>query len=97
MKTDVIFRFWENTIIAIFPDELGDMNPSTCLSYQHLGQHGACDPYHIIPNSKLATPEQYQSLFDELTSIGYDLKIKKRYTHSTYGERRFKLKHLAEG
>ncbi len=94
MKTDVIFRYWENTVIAIFPDELGNMNPATCSSYQAIGQHGACAPDFIIQNSKLATPEQYQPLFDELTSIGYSLKIKKRYSHRTFGERRFKLKQI---
>jgi len=94
MKTDVIFRYWRGSVIAIFPDEPGDMNPATCLSYKAIGQHGSCDPVFVIQNSKLATKEQYGRLFDELTSIGYNLKIKERYSHRTFGERRFKLKHL---
>jgi len=43
--------------------------------YQHVGQHGQC---HIdyIKESKVATKEQYQDLYDELTNlVGYDLEV----------------------
>ncbi len=83
MKTKVVFRkFYKerdlscgDNVIALFPEEKdfrGLIN-----SYMHIGQHG---PAHVfITNwTKLATPEEYQDLKEELISIGYDLEIRKR-------------------
>jgi hypothetical protein len=43
-------------------------------SYAHIGQHSAC---HIsyANECKQATKSQYQALYNELESIGYDLKV----------------------
>lgn len=88
MTTKVIFRKFNNSwmqrdgeIIAIFPAQAGDMNPyTTCNSYMHVGQHGACH-VDIIRDTFPAKPEEYQDLLAELVSIGYDdLKIAKRMT-----------------
>jgi len=94
-KTIVIFRFWKvsNNVIAIFPEIPGDMNLYTCSSYEHLGQHGACNPNGIIEDSRLAKPEEYEDLKEELeNSFGYNLEIKKRYTqkHLMAREKRIK-------
>jgi hypothetical protein len=49
-------------------------NEKLCLSYAHFGQHSACS-VEYIKECKKATPEQYKDLKEELTSIGYNLKI----------------------
>ena len=76
LKTRVHFKqFPEDDTIAIFP-ELKGSQPWYCSSYQHIGQHGDChiDLLDELPD---ATPEQYQSLKDELEgeTYGYDLEI----------------------
>lgn len=73
--TKVIFRYWMNGVVAIFPEIPGDMNPQNCLSYQHIGQHCTCDPFYIIKSSKPATEIQYNNLKVELESLGYKLKV----------------------
>lgn len=76
METNVIFRKFKGEIIAIFPNE-----PTTkyfVLSYQHIGQHSACDYQYVIRNSKPATFDEYESLMNELKTIGYSLNIVKR-------------------
>ena len=73
--TKVIFRYWMNGVIAIFPEIPGDLSPQNCLSYQHIGQHSACDPSYIIKSSKPATETQYNNLKVELESLGYKLKV----------------------
>lgn len=41
--TPVVFRKWKNNggIIALFPSIPANDNPSMCMSYEHIGQHGA--------------------------------------------------------
>jgi hypothetical protein len=73
-STPVIFRKWKkenNAIIALFPTEPGDSNLYTCMSYMHIGQHGAAN-LDIIYNTVPAQPEEYQDLLEELINIGYD-------------------------
>lgn len=87
-KISVIFRkFPDGDVIAIFPQIPGTMDASTCTSYMHIGQHGSCDPHHIIQTTVLATEEEYKPLYDELVSIAYDLKVCKRYTYAMQQER----------
>lgn len=102
--TPVIFRWFENDVIAIFPEEVGTNQPHTCMSYMHLGQHGSCNPDYVIANSKpidFNNVEQsylYRCLYEELESIGYNLKEYSRYTKHHYDKRKFtlqQLKHLS--
>lgn len=80
MKSDKIkVRFYvekDGDILAVFPHEKyhTESNPHLKLCYAHVGQHSAASKgyYSRLPK---ATPEQYKSLADELTSIGYDLQI----------------------
>ena len=77
--TEVVFRKFKDNgdIIALFP-YVREYNYHV-LSYMHIGQHGASDYY---PDGTIpAKPEEYQSLFDELTSLGYNLKVIKRANH----------------
>ena len=91
-KTKVIFRYWKNGIIAIFPELPGDNNIYTCMSYKHTGQHGAYHPDGIIQESRLATPEEYNDLKIELeTQVEYNLQIIKKHLSSHLETRRKEL------
>ena len=82
-KTKVIFRRWLNgSVIALFPEVPADITGRYCQSYMHVGQHGAANPT-LVNSTRLASKEEYQNLFDELTEMGYDLEVIKRfrYTH----------------
>lgn len=81
-KTLVIFRRWRKnpkSVIAIFPYELGDSSPYTCMSFEHVGQHGACDPA-IVHDTRSCneSEEDVKELIAELQSRGYILKIGKK-------------------
>ena len=81
MTTKVVFRKFDprdgGDVIALFPKErCGKGN--LIWSYQHIGQHGSASP-ELITELLPCQQEEYQSLLDELTSIGYDnLLIEKR-------------------
>ena len=71
MNTDlvrVIFRIFRDhgEVIALFPDLPGTNDGFTCESYQHVGQHGAADPDHIVSVTRPATPAEYAPLMREL-------------------------------
>lgn len=93
VTTKVIFKkFPEGDIIACFPELVGDMKEFTCLSYQHLGQHGACDTWYMA-NLRPAAPEEYNDLLKELQSIGYDdLVIARRFTYKDQMKRKGQIK-----
>lgn len=79
-KTKVVFRkFKEGDMIALFPYEKYDYcNYDLVQSYMHIGQHTCASYSHCIRVSKLATPEEYKELFEELESIGYNLQVIKK-------------------
>lgn len=80
-KVKVIFRILEEEVIALFPEIPGDENPNTCLSYMHLGQHGSAT-LDLTYECRLAKPEEYAPLKEELESLEYDLDIRKRITRA---------------
>jgi len=90
-KTEVIFRKWKDDVIAIFPGLLTSQNLHYCESYQHIGQHGACDPYHLMLVTKPAKPEEYRALYFELTQFGYNLEVIKRLQTRHREERKRQL------
>lgn len=80
--TKVIFRKWSNgDVIAFFPEI-----PSSCLywyhclSYEHIGQHGGANYEGCVFRTKLAKPEEYQELKQELEALDYNLKVYQRQT-----------------
>lgn len=77
----VIFRKYKNgEVIALFPKIPWNTHNYTTTSYMHLGQHGDTDYTGVIADTVPANFEEYQSLFRELQSIGYqELRIIKRY------------------
>lgn len=94
--TKVIFRKWQGEIIAIFPEIVGTNTANTCMMFEHIGQHGAGDPYHVISQSKLATPAEYEHLKRELESAPYkyELQIIKRHRVAHRRARRAELERL---
>jgi hypothetical protein len=77
-KTKVIFRKFNGEVLALFPELPGDSNPyRTCLSYQHIGQHGAAA---IDLKAAPATLAEYAPLARELESLGYEIKPARRFT-----------------
>ncbi len=80
---EVIFRYWNDAVIALFPYEITDLE-GNCSSYMTIGQHGAASYKAILRESRLATPEEYASLEKELVHIGYRLKIIQRRNYQKY-------------
>jgi len=83
--TKVVFRKWKpvmmlncigDGIIALFPEQLD--NGYTIGSYEHYGQHSAADYDHVISCSRPATPDEYKNLYNELESLGYNLRVMKK-------------------
>ena len=67
----VTFRkFPRGEVIAIFPDEVADSN-FNLLSYQHVGQHGACSPL-LLDELEVCTAVEIAPLLQELIEIGYE-------------------------
>lgn len=77
--TLVVFRKFKDSgnVIALFPEV--DHNGRECSSYMYIGQHGPADYDHCIDTTIPATPAEYADLKKELESIGYNLKIRKKY------------------
>lgn len=67
-------------VFAMFPELPGNYIQTTaCLGYTHIGQHGSYDYQYCIDTTRQATPEEYARLKAELESLGYKLKVIKRY------------------
>jgi len=90
-KTKVVFRKHKNgDVIALFFEEVADYAGLYCLSYEAIGQHGAASTF-LVDDTKLATPEEYKALKEELESIGYDLEIYSRMSSNAYNVRKQRL------
>jgi hypothetical protein len=92
--TKVIFRQFrtkQREVIALFPELPGDTEPYTCLSYMHVGQHGSASRA-LVNYTDHAWPSAYADLVAELTSLGYNLKILRRWTSAMDETRRAALK-----
>lgn len=93
-KTKAIFRvFPGGDVIALFPAEAATVgNPYHCLSYQHMGQHGAADPLLMVQMCRPAKPAEYCDLASELRRRGYKLDIRQRITRADLEARKEQLK-----
>lgn len=74
--TKVKFYITEGEILAYFPDENfypkdAGYDGKTKVCYAHLGQHSSCHPDYL-KGKKLASPEQYNDLLQELKGQGYN-------------------------
>ena len=72
-KTQVIFRKRNDDVIALFPYLIGGY--TYIMSYEHVSRHSDADYGGIIQVSRKATRSEFQPLFEELESIGYNLEI----------------------
>ena len=83
-KTKVIFRkFWIGCeVIALFPEIATDTIGYNCQSYMHVSQHGSASP-DIIKETKPVNLEDgdVKRLIQELTDVGYNLEIIKRFRY----------------
>ena len=78
--TYVCFRKEEDgEILAVFP-YLSYRN-YTIDCYAHWGQHHTCTWPYVLERTKKATPEEYKDLYNELVSIGYQLRVLHRPMH----------------
>jgi hypothetical protein len=84
-KTDVIFRKEKDgDICAFFPYEIGDSKGNiTC--YSRVGQHSAaCWEYFLNDTKPCKSPNEYNNLFVEIESLGYNLNIIQRRSYKKY-------------
>lgn len=79
----MIFRVWRGdpaTTLALFPELPANREPYCCLSFEHIGQHGAADYRLVLQKTRPARPQEYAELKQELEGRGYRLKIYHRET-----------------
>lgn len=88
--TKVIFRKFikGGDVIALFPELAGDMKPDTCMSYQHVGQHGAASVRLMCDGTIPAKREEWRPLAQELRRIGYKLRIVNRFSRTDFNKRK---------
>lgn len=88
-KTRVIFRKWpDGAIIALFPLIPDDRRGYTCVSYEHVGQHGGADDTAVVRLTKPAKPAEFAALAAELRGRGYVLDIRARVPRDALEKRR---------
>lgn len=79
--TRVLFRKWlpdvapDETVIALFPDDIWSMNYSWVNSFEHLGQHGSASMSHVLAQTVPATAEEYGPLQRELQGHPYNYEL----------------------
>jgi hypothetical protein len=88
--TKTVFRVFRSggDVLALFPeipDSVG--KPAECMSYQHIGQHGAADYQHCISMTRPALPVEYAELLAELGQIGYRVEVVQRVSHAVHQAR----------
>jgi hypothetical protein len=82
-------RFKEGDVIALFPYEPGTRDPTTCCSYQRMGQSGSADyTSDFLKTTSPANPEDpdVKALIAELEDIGFTLEIQIRAPTLTVAE-----------
>jgi len=68
-----IYREFNGETIALWPDTVAGMQ-GNCMSYLHVGQHGAANYKHVMKNSIPAKAENIKVLRKELLARGYTEK-----------------------
>lgn len=96
--TPVLFRKmtprYGGDVLAVFPADAASYNVQQCGCYAHIGQHGVCDPWHVVRHSHLATPAEYADLKAELEAApyGYRFRVYERMQREWTEVRRAALK-----
>lgn len=93
-ETAVILKREGDTALAVFPSLAGDCHkPFTCTCYAHVGQHGSADVgYAAALPRLLASDPKATALLRELASVGYRVKLRRRFTQRDTAERRAQLR-----
>jgi len=84
-KTYVSFGLDGENVIAFFAPTYYVGYGLEFLCYEHVGQHGGYS-MEYARSCKVAKPDEYKDLFDELTDIGYNLVVVKLSTLKNYSE-----------
>ena len=74
-QADVLFRRFAGEVVALLPGFAGSPTLFECACYAHMGQHGSAHLGHVMRMSRPATPDEYASLMQEMTALGYDLTV----------------------
>lgn len=89
-STKVIFRKFKTDgkeVIALFPQLIGTLDPFTCTSYMHVGQHSSAN-VDLVSATARASKAEYADLARELRGLGYVLDIASRFTSADLAERK---------
>ena len=70
IRMNCIYREFDGETIALWPDTIADMQRN-CMSYLHVGQHGAANYKHVMKNSIPSKAEYIKILRKELLTRGY--------------------------
>jgi len=70
---DCIYREFDGETIALWPGTVANLQ-GNCMSYLHVGQHGAANYIHVMKNSIPAKAEDIKALREELLARGYTEK-----------------------
>ncbi len=93
-ETPTMFRtFPDGGVVALFPAIPADP-VGRCSSYMQVGQHGAADYWHVISNTRPASPDGYRDLMFELTGIGYAVRPVRRASRRMHDQRQAELHRL---
>lgn len=70
----VVFKYDKGTkdVVAFFPDQRFGTN---IMSYAHVGQHSEASLEYARECKPCKNADDYKELYDELVSIGYNLKV----------------------
>ena len=84
--TEVFFRVerhkdYKGQIFALLPYEISSGYYITCYSN---GGHSSADYRSCIANSKPASKQEYENLYNQMRQLGYNLKVVDRQVYNKY-------------
>lgn len=82
-----IRQFSNGSLIAIFPGLQASNHPYHCVSYELVGQHGACDGPGVMQQTScvsIANAQAGERFEKHLRALGYDLEVHKKSHKSHY-------------
>ena len=82
-KTEMIFRKDKYGVFALMPYDIATLD-GMVTTYQHVGQHSSADYQGCMRKSVPTNVIEYLDLYNELKSLGYNIKIVKRMNHDRY-------------
>lgn len=85
--TAVFRRFRKGgEVIALFPEVPADRFFGHCLSYMHVGQHGAAS-VDLSGATRPANENEFSNLLRELRGLGYRVNVRRRITRAMHRRR----------